>query len=165
MSTTIFVSSPDTYGERRIDLHWTLEYFKARLEQITGIPSSLQSLTVFHSVDDYERFKSNGSGDGVGIGSENDLKTLMELGIVEMCLVRVSCFSPIHPLGRVERSRADDSFLYPILPTFRSPTPPTQPPPLPTTTAEANSPTSPLFRNTNSHSTNTRNVLIPYWLL
>ncbi|KAF9528935.1 CAP Gly-rich domain-containing protein [Crepidotus variabilis] len=48
----VFVISPDTHSERRIDPHLTVEALKGKLESITGIPVSNQSLTLLASESD-----------------------------------------------------------------------------------------------------------------
>ena len=48
----VFVSSPDTHSERRIDLHITLAQLKGKLEQITGIPPSNQVIKILASESD-----------------------------------------------------------------------------------------------------------------
>ncbi|EIM86925.1 uncharacterized protein STEHIDRAFT_121754 [Stereum hirsutum FP-91666 SS1] len=54
MSSTIslFVSSPDTHSERRLDLHTTIGQLKSKLELITGVPVDNQRLTLLESNDD-----------------------------------------------------------------------------------------------------------------
>lgn len=42
----MLVVSSTTSSERRISPSWTIAQFKARLEPITGIPASTQSLTL-----------------------------------------------------------------------------------------------------------------------
>ncbi|QRV88716.1 CAP-Gly domain protein [Ceratobasidium sp. AG-Ba] len=52
MSTvTLFVSSPDTYSERKYDLHLTIGQLKGKLESVTGIAPDSQRLTVHRSGD------------------------------------------------------------------------------------------------------------------
>ncbi|KAG8717539.1 hypothetical protein FRC08_007268 [Ceratobasidium sp. 394] len=52
MSTvTLFVSSPDTYSERKYDLHLTIGQLKGKLESVTGIAPDFQRLTVHRSGD------------------------------------------------------------------------------------------------------------------
>ncbi|KAF8605827.1 hypothetical protein BDV93DRAFT_521188 [Ceratobasidium sp. AG-I] len=52
MSTiTLFVSSPDTYSERRYDQHLTIGQLKTKLESVTGISPDSQRLTVHRSAD------------------------------------------------------------------------------------------------------------------
>ncbi|KAF8997866.1 tubulin-folding cofactor B [Cyathus striatus] len=48
----LFVVSPDTRSERRLDLHLTIEQLKAKLELITGIPAANQSISLLNSDDD-----------------------------------------------------------------------------------------------------------------
>ncbi|KAH6915721.1 tubulin-folding cofactor B [Coprinopsis sp. MPI-PUGE-AT-0042] len=48
----IWVKSPDTHSERRIDPHWTVEQLKGKLEVITGIPVSNQILSLLESESD-----------------------------------------------------------------------------------------------------------------
>ncbi|OJA11522.1 hypothetical protein AZE42_09434 [Rhizopogon vesiculosus] len=48
----LFVISPDTRSERRLDLHTTIEQLKAKLELITGIPVQNQKLSLHNSEDD-----------------------------------------------------------------------------------------------------------------
>jgi len=45
----IFVVSPDTRSERRLDLHITIGSLKSKLELITGIPANNQSLSLHSS--------------------------------------------------------------------------------------------------------------------
>ncbi|KAF4569513.1 hypothetical protein EYR40_008488 [Pleurotus pulmonarius] len=49
---TVFVSSPDTRSERRYDLHLTVAQLKEKLELITGIPVSNQTISVLDSEED-----------------------------------------------------------------------------------------------------------------
>ncbi|CAA7265175.1 unnamed protein product [Cyclocybe aegerita] len=48
----VFVVSPDTHSERRIDPHITVEQLKGKLELITGIPVSHQALSLLASQQD-----------------------------------------------------------------------------------------------------------------
>ncbi|KAL0059363.1 hypothetical protein AAF712_013874 [Marasmius tenuissimus] len=54
MSSTLnlFVVSPDTRSERRLDPHLTIEQLKSKLEFVTGIPASNQSITLINSEKD-----------------------------------------------------------------------------------------------------------------
>lgn len=52
MVLNIWVTSPDTHSERRIDPHITVEQLKIKLEPITGIPAANQRLTLFNSEAD-----------------------------------------------------------------------------------------------------------------
>jgi tubulin-folding cofactor B len=45
----VFVSSPDTHSERRIDPHITVARLKGKLELITGIPASNQVISLLAS--------------------------------------------------------------------------------------------------------------------
>ncbi|KJA19612.1 hypothetical protein HYPSUDRAFT_217558 [Hypholoma sublateritium FD-334 SS-4] len=45
----VWVVSPDTHSERRIDPHITVEQLKGKLEPITGIPAANQSITILAS--------------------------------------------------------------------------------------------------------------------
>ncbi|PPQ70843.1 hypothetical protein CVT24_001050 [Panaeolus cyanescens] len=51
MSKTLnlWVISPDTHSERRIDPHWTIQQLKGKLELITGVPAANQSLALLDS--------------------------------------------------------------------------------------------------------------------
>ncbi|KAF5328471.1 hypothetical protein D9758_014247 [Tetrapyrgos nigripes] len=49
---SLFVVSPDTRSERRIDPHITVEQLKSKLELITGIPAANQSISLLNSEDD-----------------------------------------------------------------------------------------------------------------
>ncbi|KAB5594483.1 Tubulin-folding cofactor B [Ceratobasidium theobromae] len=49
---TLHVSSPDTFSERRYDLHLTIGQLKGKLESVTGIAPESQLLTVHRSVDE-----------------------------------------------------------------------------------------------------------------
>ncbi|KAJ3512957.1 hypothetical protein NLJ89_g3224 [Agrocybe chaxingu] len=51
-SVNVFVVSPDTHSERRIDPHITVEQLKGKLELITGIPVSHQALSLLASQQD-----------------------------------------------------------------------------------------------------------------
>ncbi|EEB91052.1 hypothetical protein MPER_10657 [Moniliophthora perniciosa FA553] len=48
----LFIVSPDTRSERRFDPHITVEQLKSKLEFVTGIPASNQSISVLNSEDD-----------------------------------------------------------------------------------------------------------------
>ncbi|KAF8159334.1 tubulin-folding cofactor B [Crassisporium funariophilum] len=48
----IFVISPDTHSERRIDPHISVETLKGKLELITGIPASNQVISLLNSESD-----------------------------------------------------------------------------------------------------------------
>jgi tubulin-folding cofactor B len=48
----VFVSSPDTHSERRIDPHITVAQLKGKLELITGIPTSNQAISILASEHD-----------------------------------------------------------------------------------------------------------------
>ncbi|KAG6877540.1 hypothetical protein C0993_006233 [Termitomyces sp. T159_Od127] len=50
----LFVVSPDTHSERRLELHVTIEKLKDKLELITGIPSTNQVLSLYNSESDSE---------------------------------------------------------------------------------------------------------------
>jgi len=52
MVVNIFVISPDTHSERRIDPHFSVEQLKGKLELITGIPASNQILSLLNSQED-----------------------------------------------------------------------------------------------------------------
>ncbi|KAF8623157.1 hypothetical protein AX17_007545 [Amanita inopinata Kibby_2008] len=45
----VFVVSPDTRSERRIDPHITVEQLKGKLEPVTGIPAGNQIISLFNS--------------------------------------------------------------------------------------------------------------------
>jgi tubulin-folding cofactor B len=44
MDLPLLISSPNASSERRVSTSWSIDYFKARLEPITGIPASSQLL-------------------------------------------------------------------------------------------------------------------------
>ncbi|KAF8887339.1 tubulin-folding cofactor B [Infundibulicybe gibba] len=48
----VWVKSPDTYSERRLDLHITVGQLKVKLEPITGIPVGNQAISLFNSEND-----------------------------------------------------------------------------------------------------------------
>ncbi|KAF5341125.1 hypothetical protein D9611_005858 [Ephemerocybe angulata] len=48
----VWVKSPDTHSERRIDPHLTVEQLKNKLEPITGIPAGNQIITLLESEGD-----------------------------------------------------------------------------------------------------------------
>ncbi|RXW18004.1 hypothetical protein EST38_g7857 [Candolleomyces aberdarensis] len=48
----LWVKSPDTHSERRIDPHLTVEQLKGKLELITGIPAGNQAITLLESESD-----------------------------------------------------------------------------------------------------------------
>ncbi|KAJ2932111.1 hypothetical protein H1R20_g4981, partial [Candolleomyces eurysporus] len=48
----LWVKSPDTHSERRIDPHLTVEQLKGKLELITGIPARNQVITLLESESD-----------------------------------------------------------------------------------------------------------------
>ncbi|PPQ73002.1 hypothetical protein CVT26_014678 [Gymnopilus dilepis] len=52
MVVNVFVVSPDTRSERRIDPHITVEQLKGKLELITGIPAANQVITLLASETD-----------------------------------------------------------------------------------------------------------------
>ncbi|CAE6418179.1 unnamed protein product [Rhizoctonia solani] len=53
MSTVrLHVISPDTFSERKYDLHMTVGQLKGKLESVTGIAPESQQLTVHRSVDE-----------------------------------------------------------------------------------------------------------------
>ncbi|KAF8757860.1 hypothetical protein RHS01_03404 [Rhizoctonia solani] len=53
MSTIrIHVLSPDTFSERKYDLHMTIGQLKGKLESVTGIAPESQRLTVHRSIDE-----------------------------------------------------------------------------------------------------------------
>ncbi|KZT69276.1 hypothetical protein DAEQUDRAFT_669744 [Daedalea quercina L-15889] len=54
MSSTVnvFVVSPDTRSERRLDLHITVQQLKNKLELVTGIPVQNQAISVFNTEGD-----------------------------------------------------------------------------------------------------------------
>ncbi|KAH7335456.1 CAP Gly-rich domain-containing protein [Rhizoctonia solani] len=55
MSTIrLHVSSPDTFSERKYDLHTTIGQLKGKLESVTGIAPESQRLTVHRSVDEQD---------------------------------------------------------------------------------------------------------------
>ncbi|CAE6482486.1 unnamed protein product [Rhizoctonia solani] len=55
MSTIrLHVSSPDTFSERKYDLHTTIGQLKGKLESVTGIAPESQRLTVHRSADEQD---------------------------------------------------------------------------------------------------------------
>ncbi|KAG6909785.1 hypothetical protein DXG01_015278 [Tephrocybe rancida] len=48
----LFVISPDTHSERRLELHVTVKKLKDKLELITGIPASNQVISLYNSESD-----------------------------------------------------------------------------------------------------------------
>ncbi|KAF8738721.1 hypothetical protein RHS02_05417, partial [Rhizoctonia solani] len=53
MSTIrVHVLSPDTFSERKYDLHMTIGQLKGKLESVTGIAPESQRLTVHRSIDE-----------------------------------------------------------------------------------------------------------------
>ncbi|TFK39679.1 CAP Gly-rich domain-containing protein [Crucibulum laeve] len=48
----VFVVSPDTHSERRLELHITVEQLKGKLELITGIPTANQAISLLESESD-----------------------------------------------------------------------------------------------------------------
>ncbi|KAG5653996.1 hypothetical protein H0H81_008578 [Sphagnurus paluster] len=50
----IFVISPDTHSERRLELHITVQKLKNNLELVTGIPAGNQVITLHNSESDPE---------------------------------------------------------------------------------------------------------------
>ncbi|KAG8756914.1 hypothetical protein FRC11_004929 [Ceratobasidium sp. 423] len=55
MSTIrLHVSSPDTFSERKYDLHTTVGQLKGKLESVTGIAPESQRLTVHRSADEQD---------------------------------------------------------------------------------------------------------------
>ncbi|KAF9016179.1 hypothetical protein BDZ89DRAFT_1104043 [Hymenopellis radicata] len=49
---SVFVVSPDTSSERRLELHTTVEQLKGKLELITGIPVANQIIKLYNSEND-----------------------------------------------------------------------------------------------------------------
>ncbi|KAG6872899.1 hypothetical protein C0995_005305 [Termitomyces sp. Mi166 len=50
----LFVISPDTHSERRLELYVTIEKLKDKLELITGIPAANQVISLYNSESDSE---------------------------------------------------------------------------------------------------------------
>ncbi|KAG6886787.1 hypothetical protein C0992_002372 [Termitomyces sp. T32_za158] len=50
----LFVISPDTHSERRLELHVTIEKLKDKLELVTGIPATNQVISLYNSESDSE---------------------------------------------------------------------------------------------------------------
>ncbi|GLB41586.1 putative CAP_GLY [Lyophyllum shimeji] len=48
----LWVISPDTHSERRLELHITVEKLKGKLELITGIPAANQIISLYNSESD-----------------------------------------------------------------------------------------------------------------
>ncbi|THU85488.1 hypothetical protein K435DRAFT_764160 [Dendrothele bispora CBS 962.96] len=63
----LWVVSPDTRSERRYDAHTTVEQLKGKLELVTGIPTSSQSISVLNSEED-PRVVANLSDDSKPLG-------------------------------------------------------------------------------------------------
>ncbi|KAJ9102993.1 hypothetical protein QFC19_004550 [Naganishia cerealis] len=84
MSLNIFISSPDTFSERRFDPHLTVGALKAKLEPITGIPVLAQVLRRFPSPDDVKDVTVP------GVGLQDDARTLEEEGVREWECISVS---------------------------------------------------------------------------
>jgi len=76
----VFVSSPDTHSERRIDPHITVAQFKGKLELITGIPASNQAISILASENDPRLIAE----------LTDDSKLLGYYGIADWQLVKVS---------------------------------------------------------------------------
>ncbi|KAI5123490.1 hypothetical protein M0805_008859 [Coniferiporia weirii] len=51
-SINVFVVSPDTRSERRLDLHLSVKQLKAKLESVTGIPTAAQLIRVYDSEEE-----------------------------------------------------------------------------------------------------------------
>lgn len=57
----VHLTSDLTSSERRLSPDWTLEYFKNRVEQITGIPPASQKIWIYQTADSSERTPINDS--------------------------------------------------------------------------------------------------------
>ncbi|KAG7886353.1 hypothetical protein KL938_000006 [Ogataea parapolymorpha] len=58
----VFVTSDLTSSERRICLNWTIEFFKSRLELVTGVPTPDQKVWIYKSADAAEREEITAQG-------------------------------------------------------------------------------------------------------
>ncbi|KAG7691536.1 hypothetical protein KL951_005373 [Ogataea haglerorum] len=58
----VFVTSDLTSSERRICLDWTIEFFKSRLELITGVLTADQKVWIYKSADAAEREEITAEG-------------------------------------------------------------------------------------------------------
>ncbi|KAF9454449.1 hypothetical protein P691DRAFT_808593 [Macrolepiota fuliginosa MF-IS2] len=80
----IFVVSPDTRSERRIEPYWTVQELKDKLEVITGIPSSNQRISLL---------ESEGNQNALAQLSENS-RELSEYGLRDWQVLKVEDTNP-----------------------------------------------------------------------
>ncbi|GME74415.1 unnamed protein product [[Candida] boidinii] len=59
----VFITSPLTSSERKIDLNSTVNQFKKKMEPITGIPPQNQKIWLYVTADSNKRFEITGGGD------------------------------------------------------------------------------------------------------
>ncbi|KAG1771508.1 tubulin-folding cofactor B [Suillus occidentalis] len=80
----LFVVSPDTRSERRLDLHLTIEQLKAKLELITGIPVQNQKISLH-----------NGDGDSPVVAQlDDDAKPLGYYSVRDFQTIKVVDTNP-----------------------------------------------------------------------
>lgn len=92
-TVSVYVISPDTRSERRFDLHLTVEQLKAKLESVTGIPTSAQRITLHNSEDDAAAVST----------LDDDTRPLGFYGLRDWQALKVS--SQVPPPTSIPRSR------------------------------------------------------------
>ncbi|KAJ3572690.1 hypothetical protein NP233_g2919 [Leucocoprinus birnbaumii] len=80
----IFVVSPDTHSERRIEPYWTVQQLKDKLEVITGVPASNQRILLLESE----------SSSTVLAQLSDDFKELSEYGLRDWQVLKVEDTNP-----------------------------------------------------------------------
>ncbi|GAA5909943.1 hypothetical protein JCM8208_006394 [Rhodotorula glutinis] len=93
---SVWISSPDTHSERRIPTDLSVEQLKFKLEPITGIPASTQTLTLRRTAADAGHSGSSSSAAGGDVLAllDDDRKTLDSYGIREYMTIRVDSNDP-----------------------------------------------------------------------
>ncbi|WRT67050.1 uncharacterized protein IL334_004016 [Kwoniella shivajii] len=89
---SVFVTSPDTHSERRLDISFTISQLKDKLVPITGISPHYQVLSLYAS--------SEGVSAGSAIANlSEEGKTLVEYGIKEWQCIKVENTDPNYKPG------------------------------------------------------------------
>ncbi|KAH9951103.1 CAP Gly-rich domain-containing protein [Amylocystis lapponica] len=84
ITVNVFVVSPDTHSERRLDLHITVEQLKNKFELITGIPVRNQAIAVYNSEND----------EAAVIALEDDSRQLGFYGLRDWQVLKVTDLDP-----------------------------------------------------------------------
>ncbi|WVQ78024.1 hypothetical protein IAT38_000105 [Cryptococcus sp. DSM 104549] len=96
---SVFVSSPDTHSERKLDTGLTIQQLKDKLTPITGISPQYQVIKVYRTTED---------ASGVPLASLDDnSRTLASYGVQEWNLIKVDNTDPNYRPGEF----TDDSNL------------------------------------------------------